>query len=80
MAAEEDGGAPGSLQSCRALISAAGTTLLDRAIGSGAVRPDVGIRDLLALVNALTGAGGTSGDGNRLLTLALTGIMTHPDS
>jgi len=68
-----------SLQSCHAMVAAAGTVLLERAIDSGAVRPDVGIRDLLALVNALARAdsapGRTSGDDNRLLMLALTGIM-----
>lgn len=47
MAADEDGGAPGSLQSCHAMVAAAGSTLLERAISSGAVRPDVDIRDLL---------------------------------
>ena len=78
----EDGGASDSLQSCHAKISAAGSTLLDRAIESGAVRPDVEIHDLLALVNALARAHGEPGhkpgDGNRLLTLAITGIMTSP--
>ena len=82
MAASEDGGTPGSLQSCHAMIAAAGGALLQRAIGSGAVRPDVGIHDLLRLVNALARADGghdrTSEDENRLLMLALTGIMTRP--
>ena len=80
MAAGDDGGTPGSLQSCHAMIATAGSALLERAIGSGAVRRDVGIRDLLGLVNALArGDGGhdrTSGEENRLLTLAITGIMT----
>ena len=84
MAAGEDGGTRGSLQSCHAMIAAAGDALLERAIGSGAVRPDVDIRDLLELVNALTRAGGgpghTPGDENRLLMLAITGIMTRPAS
>ena len=82
MAAGEDGGTPGSLQSCHAMIAAAGGALLERAIGSGAVRSDVDIRDLLRLVNALARAGGghgrTAGDENRLLMLALTGILTRP--
>ena len=82
MAASEDGGTPGSLQSCHAMIAAAGGALLQRAIGSGAVRPDVGIHDLLGLVNALAraerGHDRTSEDENRLLMLALTGIMTRP--
>jgi AcrR family transcriptional regulator len=81
MAAGEDSGTPGSLQSCHAMIAAAGGALLERAIGSGAVRSDVGILDLLGLVNALARAGGherSSGDENRLLMLALTGIVTRP--
>ena len=81
MAADEDGGTPGSLQSCHAMVAAAGGALLERAIGSGAVRSDVDILDLLGLVNALAGAGRrgrTSGDENRLLMLALTGIVTRP--
>jgi len=80
MAAGEDGGTPGSLQSCHAMVAAAGSTLLEHAIGSGAVRPDVDIRDLLGLVNALARAGGGhdhTGDENRLLTLAITGIVTR---
>lgn len=82
MAAGEDDGTPGSLQSCHAMTAAAGGALLDRAIATGAVRSDVDIRDLLGLVNALANAGGrhggTSDDENRLLMLALTGIMTRP--
>jgi len=78
MAAEDDG-ACGSIQSCHAMVAAAGTSLLKRAIDSGTVRRDVDIRDLLALVNALaradSGHGSASGDDNRLLMLALTGIM-----
>jgi len=86
MAADMDGPTPGSpsLQSCRAMVSAAGSPLLDRAIDSGAVRPDVTIHDLLGLVNALALADGrhdrTSGEENRLLTLALTGIINRPAS
>ena len=45
---------------------------------------EAAIRDLLALANALaradSGHGRTSGDENRLLMLALTGIMTGPIS
>jgi AcrR family transcriptional regulator len=78
VAAEDDGAADGSLQSCHAMVAAAGTALLQRAIDSGTVRPDIDIRDLLALVNALaragSGHGRTSGDDDRLLMLALTGI------
>ena len=80
IAADEDGRAPGSLQSCHEMVTAAGSTLLERAIDSGSVRSDVGIRDLLGLVNALAGGGRgrTSGEENRLLMLALTGIMARP--
>lgn len=81
MAAENDQAA-GTLQPCHAMVAAAGGTLLDRAVDSGAVRADVDIRDLLGLVNALARAGGgdarTSRDGDRLLMLALTGIATRP--
>jgi AcrR family transcriptional regulator len=82
--AAEDGGAAGNLQSCHAMVAASASALLERAIDSGAVRPDVDVRDLLGLINALArvgdGHGRTSGDGNRLLMLALTGIMTPPIS
>ena len=82
MAADENGGTPGGHQSCHAMIAAAGGALLERAIDSGTVRPDIGIRDLLGLVNALAQAGGghgrAQGDENRLLLLALTGIVTRP--
>jgi hypothetical protein len=63
------------------MVEAACNALLQRAIDSGGVRPDVGIRDLLGLVNALARADGrhdrTSGEENRLLMLALTGIVTN---
>lgn len=77
MAADGDQ-AVGSLQSCHAMVAAAGQALLEEAIDSGAVRQDVDIRDLLGLVNALARAAGgdgrTSRDADRLLMLALTGI------
>jgi AcrR family transcriptional regulator len=80
MAAGDDG-APAGLQSCHAMVAAAGNTLLQHAIRSGTIRPDIDIRDLLALVNALARAG--NGDipqgESRLLNLALTGIMTTAD-
>jgi hypothetical protein len=82
MAAGEDRETPGSLQSCHAMIAAAGGLLLERAIGARAVRSDVDIRDLLGLVNALARAGSgrdrASRDENRLLMLALTGLLTRP--
>jgi hypothetical protein len=50
--------------------------------GAGAVRPDVDMRDLLGLVCALARAadrqGRSAADENRLLMLALTGIVTRP--
>jgi AcrR family transcriptional regulator len=82
IAAGEDDGTPDSLQSCHTMIAAAGGTLLERAISSGAVRSDIDIRDLLGLVNALALAadahGRATADENRLLMLALTGIATRP--
>ena len=80
IAAGEDGRTPGSLQSCHEMVSTAGGALLERAIASGSVRPEVGIRDVLGLVNALAGGGPgrASGEENRLLMLALSGIMTRP--
>jgi AcrR family transcriptional regulator len=75
---------PDGLQSCHAMIATAGAALLDRAVDAGAVRSDVDISDLLKLVNAIALAegrnGDTSDDENRLLTLALSGIMHHPTS
>lgn len=80
--AAEDGGVAGSLESCHAMVAAAGSPLLERAIETGAVRPDVDIRDLLGLVDALARAGGhgrSSDSGDRLIVLALNGITTRPD-
>jgi hypothetical protein len=53
ISAGEDGGTPGSLQSCHTMIAAAGGALLERAISAGVVRPGLDIRDLLGLVDAL---------------------------
>jgi AcrR family transcriptional regulator len=77
MAVDDDGRSPASLQSCHGMIATAGDVLLRRAIDSGAVRPDVDIHDLLALVNALAQVSQGS-DTHRLLMLALNGIMTRP--
>ena len=99
IAADEDAGTSGSIQSCHAMVAAAGGALLEEAIGAGAVRSDIDIRDLLAMVSALARSGGAHGrtpdnrtpdnhppgrhppeNENRLLMLALTGIVTRPGS
>jgi AcrR family transcriptional regulator len=59
-------------------VEAAGTALLDMAVQTGAVRPDLHMADLLALVNAIATAA-ESGDRqrtDRLLRLILEGIAT----
>jgi AcrR family transcriptional regulator len=65
---------------CHTMITAAGAGLLARAHRANAVRSDVSITDLLALVNAISLAAEQEPDGaaqtDRLLTLALTGV--HP--
>jgi hypothetical protein len=81
MAAGEDGGTPGQPPVLPRDDRRGRGALLKRAIGAGAVRPDVDIHDLLVLVNALARAGGghghASADQNGLLMLALTGIVTR---
>lgn len=87
LAANEDGTTAGIFQSCHAKVAAAGDALLERAIDTGAVRADVDVGDLLGLASALTrtgrsrsgGAGEAApGEENRLLTLALTGVLNPP--
>lgn len=74
--AEETGPGPSNpLTGCREMVSAAGAVLVDAAVASGAVRPDVSISDLLTLINAVSLAtGNDAARGRQLLDLALTGI------
>jgi AcrR family transcriptional regulator len=64
--------------SCHAMLTQAGGTLLGRAQAAGGVRPEVAIQDLLALVTAISLAGERTpkpgSDTDRLLMLALDGI------
>ncbi|MGN9846319.1 TetR/AcrR family transcriptional regulator [Nonomuraea sp. H19] len=63
---------------CHTMIVNAGEDLLTRARQASAVRPDVSIRDLLKLVNAISLAAEQEPDGvaeaDRLLNLALAGV------
>ncbi|WP_250573952.1 TetR/AcrR family transcriptional regulator [Nonomuraea sediminis] len=63
---------------CHTMIVDAGESLLTRAKQAKAVRPDISIRDLLTLANAISLAVEQEPDGaaqaDRLLTLALTGV------
>ncbi|WP_051872446.1 TetR/AcrR family transcriptional regulator [Streptomyces sclerotialus] len=66
------------LARCSRPMRAAGGELLARAQRSGAVRPDVDIRDLMQLTNGIALAAEESPDdpelADRLLTLTLTGL------
>ncbi len=65
--------------SCQAMITDAGSTLLDRARGAGAVRSGVSIGDLLTLVNAIslvTERNADEAEAHRLLDIAIDGIRT----
>jgi len=55
-------------------IHTAGATLLARAQQSGAVRPDVGVADLLKLANAIAVA---PEGADRLLSLVMDGLWRH---
>jgi hypothetical protein len=61
----------------------AGTALLVRAQRSGAVRPDVPIRDLMQLTNAVALAAEQSPDdpelADRLLSLAVRGLQPRTE-
>jgi AcrR family transcriptional regulator len=69
---------------CHQLIDAAGGALLDRAVAAGAVRPGVGVADLLMLVNAISLATERDADGaaeaERLLALTVEGIRPRGGS
>ncbi|WP_052863848.1 TetR/AcrR family transcriptional regulator [Streptomyces niger] len=66
------------LARCSRPMREAGSVLLTRAQESGAVRPDVDIRDLMQLTNGIALAAEESPDdpelADRLLTLTLTGL------
>ena len=69
--------------SCEAKIATAGGELLERARTAGAVRPDLRIDDLLALVNAISLATEHRPDtdeADRLLDVAINGIHPHRDA
>jgi len=52
--------------------------LLARAQQSGAVRPDIGVADLLKLANAIAVATEQATDGaDRLLSLVMDGLWRH---
>ncbi|MCK2218759.1 TetR/AcrR family transcriptional regulator [Actinomadura sp. ATCC 31491] len=69
---------------CHTMITETGADLLARARRAGAVRPEVGVTDLLKLVNAIALAAEGEPDGaaqaERLLTLALDGVRPPGDS
>jgi len=59
-------------------IHTAGAALLARAQQSGAVRPDVGVADLLKLANAIAVATEQAPEGaDRLLSLVMDGLWHH---
>ncbi|CAM5262865.1 TetR family transcriptional regulator [Streptomyces spiroverticillatus] len=72
------------LTSCSTPMREAGTTLLARAQQSGTVRPDVPIRDLMQLTNAIALAAEQSPDdpqlADRLLSLAVRGLQPRTES
>jgi AcrR family transcriptional regulator len=65
-------------RSCEAMLVEAGEGLIRRAHGTGAVRPEVSIVDLLTLVNAVSlateGSADAAAEATRLIDLALDGI------
>ncbi|SDQ62977.1 TetR/AcrR family transcriptional regulator [Quadrisphaera sp. DSM 44207] len=72
---EEQGG------TCHAMVSDAGGQLLEAARAAGAVRPDVSLDDLLALVNAISLVAERSADEGaavRLLDVAIDGMRARP--
>ncbi|MCX5204609.1 TetR/AcrR family transcriptional regulator [Streptomyces sp. NBC_00237] len=79
----DTGGPASALTSCSNPMREAGTTLLVRAQQSGAVRPDVPIRDLMQLTNAIALAAEQSpGDpelADRLLSLAVRGLRPRTE-
>ncbi|MFI0979809.1 TetR/AcrR family transcriptional regulator [Streptomyces sp. NPDC021093] len=72
-----------AMSACSIPMREAGTALLVRAQQSGAVRPDVPIRDLMQLTNAIALAAEQSPDdpelADRLLSLAVRGLRPRTD-
>jgi AcrR family transcriptional regulator len=67
--------------SCKQALFAVATALLTRAQGSGAVRPDADVRDLLMLVHAIAVAAEQAPDGaERLLVLVMDGLRHQQPS
>jgi AcrR family transcriptional regulator len=61
---------------CQKAVEAVGTSLLRRAQDGGTVRTDIGLRDVITLVNAIAMATETTDDceADRMLAIVLTGI------
>ncbi|MEU8892452.1 TetR/AcrR family transcriptional regulator [Streptomyces sp. NPDC048442] len=78
-----DTGCAAAMSACSIPMREAGTALLVRAQQSGAVRPDVPIRDLMQLTNAIALAAEQSPDdpelADRLLSLAVRGLRPRTD-
>nr|BAM98961.1 putative tetR-family transcriptional regulator [Streptosporangium amethystogenes] len=68
---------------CHTMIVSVGGELLERARQAHAVRPDVGIVDLLKLVSAISLATeqepGGAAEADRLLALAIDGVRPHEE-
>jgi AcrR family transcriptional regulator len=83
MAESDTDSASSAMASCSIPMREAGAVLLARAQQSGAVRPDVPIRDLMQLTNAIALAAEQSpGDpelADRLLSLAVRGLRPRTD-
>lgn len=65
-------------ETCQSRLIAAGEPLRRRAAETGAVRRDVAMVDLLTLVNAISPQGAGPQEAERLVTLALEGILARP--
>jgi len=61
---------------CQTAVEAIGTSLLKRAQDGGTVRADIGLRDVITLVNAIAMASETSdeSEADRMLAIVLAGI------
>ena len=61
---------------CQTAVEAVGTSLLKRAQDGGSVRTDIGLRDVITLVNAIAMATETTdeSEADRMLAIVLAGI------